>query len=428
VRTPLALLVEALWSFAAVAVFVQLFGEGDGPAPSMITVAAVVFGSFALARAVQPADGGGNAAIALAAGIVAAAVAVALTVVELSDTTLGSAITALVALVALAVRGVRRGSSGDLESEDVLASASIGFVPVVIAALSDPPVHGDASWGVLAFAYGVLAIGTLAAFNAPERATVASIGGGWVPGIAVLSAITLAVALAIGAFGDSATDALSPLGGPLEPAGRALRDFVLAPIIWVVAQPFRFLAWLVGLANNGQETMRPLPQQMEEKPAEDNDEQPGWVRALTIAGASVAAALALSFAVWLIWRALRRRGHRGGGGGEPNETVEPVPLGLDLGGMLGAIRGRFRRGRAANAVAIRRLYGEMLTEAEERGLSRPASATPLQFAPSLDARFGSGVPSEISEAFVESRYAERVVDEERVRRLEERWADIQHYT
>ena len=57
VRTPLALLVEALWSFAAAALFVQFFGQGDGPAPSIITVAAVVVASFALARVLQPASG-----------------------------------------------------------------------------------------------------------------------------------------------------------------------------------------------------------------------------------------------------------------------------------------------------------------------------------------------------------------------------------
>jgi hypothetical protein len=72
-------------------------------------------------------------------------------------------------------------------------------------------------------------------------------------------------------------------------------------------------------------------------------------------------------------------------------------------------------------VAIRRLYFEMLDAAGRRGLERADAQTPLQFAPALDAQFASGVPSEISAAFVESRYGERAVDDERVRRLREQW-------
>jgi hypothetical protein len=49
----LALIVDALWSYAAVAVVVAVLGHGEGPAPSFIGVAAVVVGSFALARALQ---------------------------------------------------------------------------------------------------------------------------------------------------------------------------------------------------------------------------------------------------------------------------------------------------------------------------------------------------------------------------------------
>jgi hypothetical protein len=90
--------------------------------------------------------------------------------------------------------------------------------------------------------------------------------------------------------------------------------------------------------------------------------------------------------------------------------------------MLGALGQRFRRERSApNAVAIRRLYFEMLAAGEERGLARPISATPTRFAPALDASFGSDVASKISAAFVESRYGERSIDDARVRRLREEW-------
>jgi hypothetical protein len=72
-------------------------------------------------------------------------------------------------------------------------------------------------------------------------------------------------------------------------------------------------------------------------------------------------------------------------------------------------------------VAIRRLYAEVLAAAGEQGLERPPATTPARFAPALDAHFASGLPSEITSAFVESRYGERVVDDARVRALTERW-------
>ena len=52
-RLPLALLVDVLWGFAAVAVFVAVLGHGEGPGPSILGVTAIVIGSFAVARALQ---------------------------------------------------------------------------------------------------------------------------------------------------------------------------------------------------------------------------------------------------------------------------------------------------------------------------------------------------------------------------------------
>ena len=46
VRLPLALIVDALWSYAVVALIVAGLGHGEGPAPSFIAVAAVVVGSL----------------------------------------------------------------------------------------------------------------------------------------------------------------------------------------------------------------------------------------------------------------------------------------------------------------------------------------------------------------------------------------------
>jgi hypothetical protein len=89
---------------------------------------------------------------------------------------------------------------------------------------------------------------------------------------------------------------------------------------------------------------------------------------------------------------------------------------------MGAITRRFRRPpRPQQALQIRRLYFDMLDAAQARGLERPSAATPLQFAPQLDAHFSSPLPSAISRAFAESRYGELAIDVDVVRRLRDGW-------
>ena len=72
-------------------------------------------------------------------------------------------------------------------------------------------------------------------------------------------------------------------------------------------------------------------------------------------------------------------------------------------------------------IAVRRLYHEMLEQAAGAGLERPQAATPLQFAPLLDAHFASDVPSAITGAFAASRYGAHDVGEPVVSELRERW-------
>ncbi|HEY8172785.1 MAG TPA: hypothetical protein VIH21_06840, partial [Dehalococcoidia bacterium] len=55
-RAPLAVAIEALWCYAAAALFVAVLGTGDGPAPSLVAVAAAAFGSFGIARLLQRTD------------------------------------------------------------------------------------------------------------------------------------------------------------------------------------------------------------------------------------------------------------------------------------------------------------------------------------------------------------------------------------
>jgi hypothetical protein len=164
-----------------------------------------------------------------------------------------------------------------------------------------------------------------------------------------------------------------------------------------------------------------------EEPPED-EETPLWWRIIitaVLALGGIGIALIVLLLLWRSFRSYIRR--RSVDPREHRESVEPgLSLASDLASMLGALGRRFRRGeRAPNAVAIRRLYFDVLSRAEEDGLERPPSATPLQFAPALDAHFASRAPSEISEAFVESRYAERTVANDVVQQLRARWRELE---
>lgn len=446
VRTPLALLVEALWSFAAAALFVQFFGQGDGPAPSIVTVAAVVIASFAVARVMQPASDETAGEEAARGVIVSVAALLAIGVLTYDPSPWnfswlssllstpgdaiepnGNVIAGMIALAALWYRGVRRGSLPELDFDGVLLSASIGLVAVTVAALTEPDVQGDVSWGVLAFAFGIVALVALAAFNASPSTRLASIAAGWPVAIAALAGVALLLALVAGTVDNGVFDVLSPLGGPLDAFGRALRDYIFTPIFYIIALPFRGLMWVLDALGSGNEQQQPQMQPQDKpKPPEEGDE-PLWWRVLATVGITIGAIVVALAVVWLLYRAFRRYMRRGKH--DPREVREDIEPGssltADLGAMLGALGRRFRRGGdAGSAVAIRRLYFEMLDAAERRGLERGDAQTPLQFAPALDARFGSDVPSEISAVFVESRYGERAVDDERVRRLRERWRSL----
>jgi hypothetical protein len=86
--------------------------------------------------------------------------------------------------------------------------------------------------------------------------------------------------------------------------------------------------------------------------------------------------------------------------------------------------GRFRpRGGGVARVTepVRRLYFEMLSAGEARGVQRPPADTPLDLSPRLQTTFASGTPGEITGLFHDVRYGERLPPEAEVRRLREEW-------
>ncbi|HEX5474912.1 MAG TPA: DUF4129 domain-containing protein, partial [Vicinamibacterales bacterium] len=89
--------------------------------------------------------------------------------------------------------------------------------------------------------------------------------------------------------------------------------------------------------------------------------------------------------------------------------------------LFDGIGRRARRPVSTSSVAIRRLYADMLARAADDGLDRPPAATPSRFAPALDRRYRSPVPSEITQSFVASRYGGTELDSDAVRHLRATW-------
>jgi hypothetical protein len=450
VRTPLAVLLELIATFAAVALFVAIFGQGDGPAPSFLAVAVVVTGSFTLARALQMIEFESTSMRLVG---VAASIAMLFLVFRIeyapgewpfdpgwlsqffrepreAIAPNGHVIAGMVALAPVWLRGVMRGVQ-QIEFDGVLASASVGLLVVILAALASPDTREAVSWGGLAFAYALLALMTLAVFQAPEaHLPFARFARRWTLVLSALGGIAFAMAVAAAAIDPGAFGFLAPAGEPLRVAGNLVGRFVVGPILWVGSLPFRFLFWVMdGLLPDDP---REIERRIEEAPPLQEEDEPGerplWQRFLVWGIFIVATFPVAALALALLWFAFRRFAQRRlGDDREHREDIEPAStLREDLADMFGALMARFRRAaRPQSAVQIRRLYFEMLEVAASRGLERPAATTPLQFAPVLDAHFRSATPSAISRAFAASRYGELPFDPSHVRELRAMWDRIQ---
>ncbi len=439
VRLPLALLVEVLWAFGAVALFVAVVGRGDGASPSIAGVAAVVGGSFALSRALQRTELGD----AQFRGVGAAVSVIALFAIihtEFSPTeppwefgwirTLvvdagdahANVVASTMAMTLLWMRGIVRGQQTD-DFHGLVGSVALGFVPIAIAAALAPSVHGPEAFGAIAIAYVVLALGVLALYQAPDPdRALGGYASQWGLGAAAMLAVAAALAVVAAAIDPGALGVLAPIGKPLAYVAGNAAKYIFGP-------PLAVIGWLLSFIPlpHHQQEMQPLQQvQPGQKPQEQHD-APLWSRIVgwIIAGGLLAllAAGAL-FTMWLLFRRFAKRKE------EANERRERVEaessLADGLGAAFDALARRFRRGpgRTHSQIAVRRLYHEMVGRAADSGVERPPPVTPSQFAPALDAHFGSDVPSAITSAFSASRYGDHEVGESAVADLRRRWAAL----
>ena len=437
-RLPFALCVELLWSYAAVAIAVHVAGRGDGPAPSIIAVAAVVLGSFALSRGLQETDldesslrtAGAIASIVLLFVILRAEYGGLAAPWDLgwvrnvvtdpgtqfnthADVFVGSAV-----LIVLWVRGAASGQQ-TTDFGAVSRSAAFGLVVIAIAAAISPDARGPQSFGGLALLYLAASLITLALYQtADSEKPAARFAAEWAPALAALVGVAALLAVIAAAIDPASFGFVAPIGRPLAYAVAIVGEFVLGPIIGVIAWVFSAI-----LPHSSREFPTP---QIADTPTPDPTKHgtPLWFRIVAYAvggGAVTLFAIGSLAGLWFLFRRFTKRKPR------PVEKREQIEgeslLGEDLSAMFGALASRFRRPprRTASAIAIRRLYADMVERAAADGLERAPSATPSQFAPSLDAHFASDAPSAITDAFAASRYGHHEPDERDMRALRQRW-------
>ncbi len=424
-RLPLLLLLEVMWGWPLVAIAAQFFSGGAGAGPSPISLLIVVLGAAAFVSVLGQFDVGEASTRVI--GVAATLAMLVIVVATEYGTTLdihgerGAAFGAALALVALWIRGVLRGREGG-SFDAVARSALFGLIPVAIAAGSQPAVNGPELFGELAIAYVPMALLVLALHQAGEPGRpVTALTSQWGPMAVAALVAGAALAISAAAIDPGSFGFLGPLTEPLRIAGDAVGRYVLGPILAAVAWLFRQLP---GFSHSSEIQPRP-PERPERPPPEKNDDGWGFLFGYLLDGL-VAGALVLIALLALALIFYRLRHSPDDDEDDPTETERDGSLRNDLADLLAGLGQRFRRGsrEGDSAFPIRRLYAEMLGAAANDGLERPVSATPAQFAPILEQRYDSSLPSDITNAFIASRYGGHDITEMRVRELESQWRDI----
>jgi hypothetical protein len=440
-RLPAVIALETLWSFAAVAVFVRLLSDADGPSPSLVAVAALALGSFAVTRLLDATRLTETQARVIA--IVASAVALYLIV----HTEYAAAdppwrlgwtarlitephelladhryvVAGSIAATLVWLRGVALWSK-PVDLSGVLSIATLAVPAVALAAVVDPPARGPHPFGLVAVVCFLLGWTALALYQTADAdEPVARFAARWATAFAVVIAASAVFTFVLAAFDPHTL-------GFLEPAATAVVEAIGIVLLYTLGPIAAAIGFLFGLIP----LHVPHPQQQTAQPAapapppKPDGQTPHWFQIVgyVLAGGSITV-LALAF-VAAIWFAMRRHALRRPRAHETRRAVErDSMLAEDIGALIDGIARRFRRsGAPRSSIEIRRLYHQMLAHAESDGLARPPAATPLRFAPRLDARYGSDVPSAISRAFVTSRYGLAEVDVHTVRDLRAQWRSV----
>ena len=436
------LLMESIWVYAAVALFVAV--TVGGGKPSFFGAAAVVVCSYAISRALQSSDY--SLGVVRVWGVVLSLL-VFYVIVRVdfyhdlhlwdfsfaddlfnhTDASLRNDATAVLGvplLWAFWMRGVLRGQQS-IGFEDVVRSFAVGIVVVAFAVLFAGHVNdlpkGVSYLAVPYLAVGLMAIGLAHASRASDEfernfsSTWLMLVGG---GLVLLAVFALMFVLV-----DFATtkDALILVLRGIGFVVGGVFYVVLWPVMKVVELGFGVMRWLMHLYG-GQKTQPQDFSQGQNQPQHDqgNNGVPGWVGLMVriLVAGSLTAAVVIGLALLFVrFRKTRKASEL------KESTYQEGRLATDLGNLLGSVFGRFRGGRGVSPQLepVRRLYFDMLTAAAERGVERRPMETPLEMAPRIGRTFGPHLPDRITQMFDDVRYGARSPTESEVQSLRAEW-------
>lgn len=459
------LLMEAMWTYAAIAFVVALITEGGKP--SFVAVVLVVGISYAISRFFQSSE--------LSLGVVRLwgtllSFLIFYMIVRVdyfgdwrfwdfdwandlfyrAEATLrdrGPVVVGVPLLWVAWLRGLLRGQQ-PLGWDNVVATFGVGVLIMGTVLVFHGGTDAPRLVGQLAIPYvaiGLIAMALAHAARAEDEAGkpfsttwLTAIGG---------SIVALAVVAAVLSLFDlgTVTAGLRSALDVLVDAGGTVLYYLAIPVGIVFEGLFIAIRWLVYLIlgepnPQPRQTMSELEQcilslrgaglSLEEArqrctgEAPDPRELPAWLGLASRVFVAGLVVLALALLTAFMFSRFRKRE-------QPGELKESVyqegRLAADLAGLLNTLLGRIRpniRLGREHQDAVRRLYFEMLDEAEHRGIERKPHQTPLELAPTLDRQFEAFTPRRITDAFDDVRYGGHRLRDEEVRRLREEWDDL----
>jgi hypothetical protein len=439
--TWLVLLMETLVVYALLAWLLAAIGEGGEP--SLLGVAAVVFLSFGLSRALQATElpiellrvWGSLFSILIFYAIVRADFFGDWRLWDFgwandlfSDASASTRdrpepVFGIPLLWLVWMRGILRGQHA-LSFETVLSTFAAGFLVVALVELFQAGTDDTpAAVGVLAVpfvAIGLLAIGLAHASRSDDEAS-RPLGGRWIAAIGggVVVMAGLAALVSLFELEAAATAATSAADAVLYVAGR-VAYYIIWPVLYFVDLVFQAIRAVI-LAVFGQGERPALPEGgPPEQEMRELGELPGLVDFLIRASAALLVGGVLLAVLALLFQRFRRTRRLA----PARESVyQEGRLAGDLGDLLGALVDRLRPGfaRGARLDPIRRLYHDMLADAASRGVEREIATTPLELAPRLEARFRSALPARITDVFDAARYGGYPPSETEVREMRREW-------
>jgi hypothetical protein len=299
----------------------------------------------------------------------------------------------------------------DLTYGLVLMSFSIGLVIFVVTLIFGQSTHaGD--WINLAalpfFLSGLLTLALMQLLVAEESGSRAARGPwlqvvlGTVAGLGVISALLGLFPLGL------VNRLLAPVGLLLLRILDLVIYAIALPVSWLVTQ---LLSRIVG--DNVEWQMDTTTATDAAEQVQEQGDQSAFVGFLLVLIKFLFVLIIVAIVAYILYRIfrhLRRPTTRAG-----DEVREAIDAEGGLGGDLNALfRGLLNRWRRTgpdrepeltpNARRVRRLYLELLDDAEGRGAPRPPPATPHEFAPRLTQTYQGSAPLHLSEGFAAARY------------------------